>query len=92
MTNSQAIEVCGQAVSDDEELSVAAKDQPSSTAHIANMTRAGVLPSSSTNTDGYCLQNNTSSRSLFDAETRSGAMLSKALEPLKAQNLGRGAG
>ena len=90
MTNSQAIEVCGQAVSDDEELSLAAKDQPSSTAHIANVTRPGVLPSSSTNADGYCLQNNTSSRSLFDEETRSGAMLSRALEPLKAQNLGRG--
>ena len=90
MTNSQAIEVCGQAFSDDEELLVATKDQPSSTAHIANVTRVGVLPSSSSNTDEYCLQNNTSARSLFDAETRSRAMLSKALEPLKAQNLGRG--
>ena len=90
MTNSQAIEVCGQAVSDDEELSVAVKDQPSSTAHVANVTRAGVLPSSSTNTDSYYLQNNTSSRSLSDTETRSGAMLSKALEPLKAQNVGGG--
>ena len=90
MTNNQAIEVCGQAVSDDDELSVAAKDQPSSTAHVANVTRAAVLPSSSTNTDGYFLQNNTSSRSLFDAETKFGAMLSKAMGPLKAQNLGRG--
>ena len=90
MTNSQAIEVCGQAVSDDEEVSVATKDQPSSTVHVANVTRVGVLPSSSSNTDGYCLQNNTSARSLFDAETRSGAMLSRALEPLKAQNPGRG--
>ena len=90
MTNSQAIEVCGQVVSDPEELSVAAKDQPPSTAHVANVTRAGVLPSPSTNIDGYYLQNNTSPRSLSEVETRSGGTLSKALEPLKAQNLGRG--
>ena len=89
MINSQAIEVCGHAVSD-EELSVAAKDQPPSTAQVANVTHAGVLPSPSKNTDGYYPQNHTSSRSLSDAETRSGAMLSKTLEPLKAQNLGRG--
>ena len=90
MTNSQAIEGCRQIVSGAEELSITAKDQPSRTTHVANVPRAGVLLSPSTNSDGYHVQNNANPRSLSDAEDISGATLSKALEPLKAQNFGGG--
>lgn len=89
ISNTQAIEVCGQVAPSQEEASITAGDQPLETGSFANTTRAVVLPSSPTGSDEYHRHSKAGSRSISDAEARSCVTLSKTLERFKAQDLGR---
>lgn len=86
-SNSQAIEVCGKVAPGQREPSNTTEDQLFGAVPVANMTRAGVLPSPPAGSGGYHVQSKASSRSISNAEDRHGATLSKTPKPFKTKDL-----